>query len=153
CVEPTERTAWHQRNLQRDPRLVGRQKFYNSRAESRTRELSRTYHRLLHEYFAFMVPPGARVLEVGCGLGDLLASVKPAYGVGVDLSPRMVELARQRHPTLEFRVAEALEFPADEQFDYILLSDLANELTDVQALFIALREHVHCDSRLVINYF
>src|SRR5215203_4445101 len=83
--------------------------FYDARAIGRAGELGRFYHRLLRDYFSYLTPPGARVLEIGCGLGDLLASVRPARGVGVDFSPRMIDLARQRHPALEFHVAEALE--------------------------------------------
>ena len=65
-------------------------------------EIGRHYQQLLHKQYAFWVPPGLRVLEVGCGLGDLLAAVKPARGVGVDFSPAMIALARERHPELEF---------------------------------------------------
>ena len=52
-------------------------------------------------YMRFLVPPGSRVLELGCGIGDLLAALEPSYGVGVDFSERMVEQARGRHPGLE----------------------------------------------------
>ena len=69
--------------------------FYQSRAPVRARECARYYHVLLQKYFAFLVPPDVRVLELGCGLGDLLAAVKPAHGVGVDFSPtRLVSVTR-----------------------------------------------------------
>ena len=74
------------------------------------------------------MPPGLRVLELGCGLGDLLAAVKPAQGVGVDFSGAMLEQARQRHPELEFCTADAAEGQSEGRFDYILLSDLVNDL-------------------------
>jgi Glycosyl transferase family 2/Methyltransferase domain len=90
---------------------------------------------------------------VGCGLGDLLAAVKPSRGVGIDFSPAMIAQARARHPELEFHDAEALDFSSDQKFDYILLSDLVNDLPDVQALFTKLRAHVHPGSRAVINFF
>src|SRR5688500_11483464 len=106
--------------------------FYESRAPFRSCELKSYYHKLLHNYFAFFVPPGVRVLELGCGLGDLLAAVKPSRGVGVDLSPAMVEQARQRHPDLEFHVSDAAEFNTEEKFDYILISDTVNDFQDVQ---------------------
>src|SRR5688572_18236041 len=37
-------------------------------------------------YMQFLVPKGVRVLDLGCGTGDLLAALSPSYGVGVDLS-------------------------------------------------------------------
>ena len=90
--------------------MIDRRAFYEQRAAFRPRETERYYQRCLHHYFTFLVPPGLRVLEVGCGLGDLLAAVKPARGVGVDFSPAMIKLARERHPDLEFQVADAVEF-------------------------------------------
>lgn len=133
--------------------MTDRQAFYEARAASRLRESARHYHRLLKNFFAFLVPPNQRVLELGCGLGDLLATVKPSRGVGVDFSPAMVSLARQRHPEIEFHVAEASEFSGGEQFDYLLLSDLVNDLPDVQGLLTHLHRNAHPRTRLVVNFY
>ena len=111
--------------------MTDRKAFYENRAPFRKAETDRFYHRLLRSYFAFLVPPDSRVLEIGCGVGDLLAAVKPSRGVGVDFSPKMISLARERHPELEFEVADAGEFHSRGPFDYILLSDLVNDLLDV----------------------
>src|SRR5580704_12310857 len=98
--------------------MIDRRAFYEQRATFRPRETDRYYQKYLRNYFTFIIPPGLRVLEIGCGLGDLLAAVKPARGVGVDFSPEMVKLARERHPEIEFQVADALEFDCSEKFDY-----------------------------------
>ena len=62
--------------------------------------------------------PG-RVLEVGCGEGELAARVERELGadvVAIDLSPRMIELARARG--VEARVADVQSLPfADGEFD------------------------------------
>jgi SAM-dependent methyltransferase len=131
-----------------DPRA-----FYDGRAACRPRESKRYYHRLLKRHYAFLVPPGLRVLEVGCGLGDLLATVRPERGLGVDFSPAVADLARNRHPHLEFQVAEAMDFTTKDKFDYLLLSDLVNDLPDVQALLARLQDFSHPGTRLVINFF
>src|SRR5208283_2549194 len=110
--------------------MIDRRAFYDQRAAFRARETGRYYQQLLRKQYAFWVPPGLRVLEAGCGLGDLLAALQPARGVGIDFSPRLLELARQRHPGLEFQLADAVEFSAPEKFDYIILSDLVNDLPD-----------------------
>ncbi|MEW6302895.1 MAG: glycosyltransferase [Verrucomicrobiota bacterium] len=133
--------------------MTDRRAFYEQRAALRPNESQRFYHKLLGTYFSFLIPPGVRVLEIGCGLGDLLAAVKPARGVGVDFSPKTVELARQRHPGLEFIVADATELAADETFDYIIVSDLVNDLPDVQALLEKLQRFAHPRTRLVLNFF
>jgi SAM-dependent methyltransferase len=133
--------------------MMDRRAFYDQRAAFRVRETDRYYQQLLRKQYAFWVPPGLRVLEVGCGLGDLLAAVKPARGVGVDFSPAMIALARERHPELEFQVADAAEAPAAGEFDYILLADLVNDLPDVQAVFERLQSVAHPRTRLVVSFF
>ena len=133
--------------------MTDRRAFYDERARSRVRERQRYYHHLLERYYRFLIPPGASVLEVGCGIGDLLDAVEPALGVGVDFSAAVVGVARRRHPGLDFLVADALELPAGEPFDYILLSDLVNDLPDVQALLTRLHDVAHPRTRLVMNFF
>lgn len=89
---------------------------------------SRGYYKRLWQIFQNYVSPGLRVLEIGCSEGDLLASVKPSYGLGIDFSDKMIERARRRHPELNFIVADALTFTTKETFDVIILSDLVNDL-------------------------
>jgi SAM-dependent methyltransferase len=133
--------------------MSDRREFYDQRAAARLVETGRCYQQLLRRHYAFMVPPGRRVLEVGCGLGDLLAAVKPARAVGVDFSPAMIALAKERHPSFEFQVADAERFSCGETFDYVLLSDLVNDLPDVQAVFEHLLSAAGPSTRLVLNFF
>src|SRR6476620_6044958 len=72
--------------------------FYESRSsEVRALQSGRYYHRLVENYFQFLIPPGASVLEIGCGLGDLLAALHPRQGVGIDFSSNAIAQARSRH--------------------------------------------------------
>src|ERR1700750_1265930 len=75
----------------------------------RWKEKNAYYHRSLELLCRRFVSPGARVLELGCGDGDPLASLSPdpAGSLGVDLSAGMVEHARVRHPGLRFVVGDA----------------------------------------------
>src|SRR5262245_48009278 len=57
-------------------------------------------------YLEFLIPGGLRVLEIGCGTGDLLAALKPRYGVGIDFSPAMIAEAKALYPALEFRAGD-----------------------------------------------
>lgn len=127
--------------------------FFDRRASARVAESGREYHRLLQHYYSFLIPPGSRVLELGCGLGDLLAAVKPARGVGVDFSPATLALARQRHPGLDFHEAEVENFSSDEKFDYIILSDLINSVPDVQRVMDQAQRLSFQHTRLVLNFF
>ena len=111
------------------------------------------YQRRLAEIYSFLIPPGMRVLEVGCGRGDLLAALKPAYGVGVDFCPAMLERARRRHPELHFVEADAHELDLNETFDYIVCLDLVNDLWDVQQVFENLARHCHPGTRVILNAY
>ena len=134
-----------------------RQEHFDALAAERDRWKGRGahYHRFIESLCRRFVPPGARVLELGCGTGDLLAAVAPdpAGSLGVDLSPAMIERARARHAGLRFRVgdAEALELPG-EAFDYILASDLVGHLQDIYATLRRLRAVCHARTRLVVTY-
>lgn len=51
----------------------------------------------------------ARVLDFGCGTGDLAAALSERYDVeGCDVSPRMIELAQNAHPDIMFRVWDGI---------------------------------------------
>jgi hypothetical protein len=86
-------------------------------------------------------------------VGDLLAALQPSLGVGLDFSAEMVRLARVRHPNHTFFVAEAENFEIGTRFDFIVLSDLVNDLEDVQETLVRLRRFAHPRTRLVLNFF
>ncbi len=72
---------------------------------------------------AVRLRPGTRLLDVATGPGALAgkAASRGARPIGIDLSPQMVELARQLHPAINFYEAdvEHLPFP-DDAFDAIV---------------------------------
>ncbi len=111
------------------------------------------YHARLAAIYRNLIPEGARVLELGCGCGDLLASLKPSHGLGIDFSPRMLEKARARYPDLTFIEADAHAVPLDERFDFIILSDLVNDLWDVQTVFSRIRPLTSPNTRIIINAY
>lgn len=114
----------------------------------------RYYHRRLVRRLQHVIHPGARVLDVGCGEGDMLAALKPSVGVGLDLVEARVNHARGKHPHLRFETL-AGEHAADlgETFDYIIISQTLSEAYDVVALLRGLRKLCHDRTRLVIvNY-
>jgi SAM-dependent methyltransferase len=111
------------------------------------------YQRRLREVYGFLAVPGQRVLEIGSGNGDLLASLAPSEGLGVDLSPQMVELARRRHPGLRFEVADAQSLALEGTFDVIILSDLVNDLWDVQGVLERVRLYCTPRTRVILNFY
>lgn len=111
------------------------------------------YYEDQQRYMRFLIPDGLRVLEIGCGLGDLLAAVKPSRGLGIDISDMMVKEASRRHPELEFRVGDAELLDLDEKFDVIILADVMGHLLDVEAALRRLRACCTAKTRLVIAYY
>jgi len=113
----------------------------------------RYYHQRLEDVYRSLVFPGLRVIEIGCGHGDLLGALEPSFGVGVDFSGDMVRAAGSRHPNLHFIHADAHELPLDEPFDIIILSDLVNDLWDVQTALLNLASVANRNTRVIINLY
>ncbi len=77
------------------------------------------------------VTTGTRLLDLACGPGELSgrAARRGARVTGVDFTPEMLAIARERWPGVEFRSgdAQALEFP-DASFDAVTMSFLLGHL-------------------------
>lgn len=104
----------------------------------RWKEKAHRYYAALKASLREIVPPGSRVLEVGCATGDILASLDPTEGVGLDISPAMIGLASRKHPRLRFRVHDLMEGPLDERFEYIVAADVAEHVPDLDRMMVAL---------------
>ena len=110
------------------------------------------YHRRLEEIYGFLMTSESKVLEIGCGEGDLLASLRPSVGVGVDFSEEMIKRASRKHPNLSFVIADAHNLSSlDDKFDFILLSDTINDLWDVQEVFEQIYPLCERHTRLILN--
>lgn len=109
------------------------------------------YHRRLNEIYSHVIPTGSHVLELGCGNGELLAALNPQVGVGVDYSAEMIKLASERHLGLRFIQANAEAFSSNEKFDFVILSDILNEVWDVQELFEHVKGLLNQNGRVLIN--
>lgn len=116
------------------------------------------YYQDLDRLHQFLIPPGSRVLEIGCGTGSLLAGLKPKIGVGIDFSEAVIEIAQAKYPHLTFYCldAEALspkDLNADElQFDFIVLSGVLGHLSDVQQVLARLHPFCHSRTRLILTF-
>ena len=120
---------------------------------SRWRRKSWYYHSELERFCRSVIPPGADVLEVGSGTGELLAAVEPRRGVGVDISPEQVAVARARFPQMTWVVGEAESIELEAKFDYVILSDLLGHVEDVWAVLQHLKRFSRPDTRIIVTYY
>ncbi len=120
--------------------------------DANARRLQHAFHAQLRAHFRHQIPAGESVLELGCGAGDLLASLAPSRGLGCDFSEAMVAKARARHgaqPGLGFRVADAATADfGGETFDHIVLDYLTGYLDDIQLVLERLHAAAHARTRL-----
>ena len=123
----------------------------------RFRERAAFYHEEELRYLRFLIPPGQRVLEIGCGTGDVLAGLEPSFGLGVDFSPAMIDQAKRLHPDLQFKVGdvEDSDFIASlpGPFDIILIVDTIGALEDCQGTIESLHRQCTRESRLIVTYY
>lgn len=115
------------------------------------------YYQQDYNYMRFLIPQGLRVLDLGCGTGRLLAELKPSYGVGIDFSSRMIDVAHRLRPKFKYYVGDA-EDPATisqlgETYDIIVLSDTIGLLSDCQQTLEQLHSLCHQNTRIVIAYY
>ncbi len=107
-------------------------------------------HAFVWKYGAALLPllnpqPGERILDVGCGTGQLTAEIAAAGAetYGIDSSPDMIGQARQNYPKLKFQLADARNFASPEPFDAVFSNAALHWIRDarsvVQALYRALK--------------
>jgi len=99
-----------------------------------------------------LLPPGERMLDVGCGssvlYGHLPSGLKPGY-VGVDFTPEFIELCRGRYPEAEWRIGDARHLPySDGSFYLVNSTTLLQHILDWRS---AAREMVRVSRRYVVS--
>jgi SAM-dependent methyltransferase len=108
-------------------------------------------------FMQFLIPPGKRVLELGCGSGELLAALQPSYGVGVDFSARTVARARSLHPDLNFVLGDAEDGPTlagiEGPFDYIVIADTIAMFEDIDGTLRLVHQLCTPSTRITIAYY
>jgi ubiquinone/menaquinone biosynthesis C-methylase UbiE len=91
------------------------------------------YYENLKKLLGSLIPKNSKVCEIGCGTGDLLSSLKPKFGYGMDVSSEMIKRAKNKHK-LEKNLKFSTSWPINK-FDYIFMSDVIEHLDNPQETF------------------
>ena len=118
-------------------------KQYGDGAESAQYADRATQERRMEVLCEIGLTPTSKVLDFGCGTGQMLAYLQRTIDfrgeyVGYDVSPEAIAFARSAHPAGRFEVRDVLEDAPQEDFDFILVSGVFNNaMSDNRAFFRA----------------
>ena len=76
-------------------------------------------HRLYKDFLG-RIESVNRVLEVGCGTGDNIAHCSAQIRDAIDVSPKMIEEARKRHPNINFSTIDIMKGSLEPGYDLII---------------------------------
>ncbi len=96
--------------------------------------------------------PGARIADLGCGSGVFTSLLhRRGYScVGLDLSPRLVRLATETYPGIDFREGDIEQLPFDdESFDGVLLAGVLHHLPSWTACLAEVKRILRPGGRFV----
>jgi trans-aconitate methyltransferase len=101
-----------------------------------------------------------RILDVGCGFGDLYTflrrqSIHLKRYLGIDVSSELLNVARKRLPEVEFELAAILDFESTEKFDFVIASGIFGlETPNWQYLFEKQLRKLYnlCEIGVAVNF-
>ncbi len=114
-------------------------------------ERNRYFHEYLDHLISRQVPPGASVLDIGCGNGNLLARLNPAVGIGIDLNTAAICEAKDRYPNFAFHACAAedmgsLNLP---KMDYVIVSGVLQQIYDLHTMLAEIAAVCHSGTRII----
>lgn len=130
--------------------------FFNSVAPQWDRAESCPIERKRALLAALDIRPGSRVLDVACGTGAMTALVHEltqAPVLGVDISPKMIEIAREKYADsawATFVRADFVGMPLAQTFDFVLVYNAYPHFDDPAALAAQMARVLRPEGRFAI---
>ena len=84
------------------------------------------------------ITPGMSVLDIGCGPGNFTADYAGigADVIGIDLAPKMIQIARERFPNVQFQTADIESLPFESAyFDTVVSGYVTHHLARPEIAF------------------
>jgi len=112
--------------------------------------------KLLEEIIQRLNPEAKSLLEIACGTGNVLKPLSSRYEVaGLDLSPKMLDVAKTKLPNVPFYEGDMTKFELDKKFDIILcIFDSINHLVEFdqwEATFDSVKAHLNDSGVFIVD--
>lgn len=107
------------------------------------------------ELIGLLAPqPGERILDLGCGTGQLTAEIAKsgAQVVGIDSSPEMIQQARSNYPGLRFELTDATQFRTAEPFDAVFSNAALHWIKDAGGVASTIAQALKPGGRFVAEF-
>ncbi|MGD8522337.1 MAG: class I SAM-dependent methyltransferase [Desulfobacterales bacterium] len=107
-----------------------------------------------HDFFVTRVKPDERVIDIGCGKGEVAYEIATKAGgsvLGIDYNEQWLNSAKQnyQHPKLEFILEDAEQYIPHVKFDTVILSNVLEHIEDRVSFLQKVNRHVHPDRFLI----
>ena len=131
--------------------------YYDDFSAGYERERGVGYHQLIDDLEMRVVAPlaaGAQVLEVGCGTGLILERLArhATTASGVDLSPGMLRVARERGLSVVLGSATNLPF-ADDSFDLVCSFKVLAHIPDIEQALREIARVTRPGGRMLLEFY
>lgn len=120
---------------------------------SKYRKRYKYFWRNIIKYCNYYIQDEDTVIEIGCGNGDSLSEMKGKEKTGIDFSPKMIEMAKEHHPDIDFHNMLAEEINLDKKYDVVLLTGVMGYFDNVMDVLNSVKKICHPKTRIIISYY
>lgn len=138
------------------PSTLKIQSFFDHLAQLRKpRRLTRYYWNEIIQYCNYFAHPEFKILEIGCGSGDLIHALPAKDKTGVDISIEQLKWAQEKYPNshITWIHQDAHHLQLNSVYDVIILSNLIGFTEDIQMVFEALKPHCHPQTKIIVQFY
>ncbi|WP_414618807.1 class I SAM-dependent methyltransferase [Calothrix sp. CCY 0018] len=98
--------------------------------------------------------PNERILDLGCGTGQLTAKIAEAGAevIGIDSSDEMIEQAQQNYPQLQFKLADAKNFQLSQSVDAVFSNATLHWIPEADAVISSINKSLKIDGRFIAEF-